>query len=741
MVGYLTGIELRRHWRSVALLALLVALVVGTVLASVAEARRSRTAFDRYVELLNPPDVMAFGDPGALAALGELPVVEASLPFESVATFPSEAPDDYFPMIISLDGRIPEDYLRFPVVQGRLPDPAAPLEVVGIVRDQGDIGSRSSDLTLTFLTPAFRERYSPDELGSLDAGTFVALREGADVAELSSVVTGEDVELDTSFVGELVGRQAAPTMRAIATALYVFAAVAALAGLATVAHAAARMQQTSALDDRTLAALGVGRAGRWARLAIPGLAAVLIGTPAGVVAAVAASRWFPLGLARRAEPDPGLHVDAFTLVAGTGVALVIGGALVAALAMLSARAEPRATPMGWLGRAAAGAGAPPPVVTGLAFASGTARANGSPGRAAIAGTVVGVVGVIAATTFAASVDRLVADPALYGWGWDANIEGADVSGLPEGAVDDDELLADEDLEAVAEVVFQVEMTFDGNPDPTIVATDLKGHVAPVVVRGAEPRGADEVALGRDSLGRLDKHIGDEVVVDIGGGPQPMRISGVVALPVSDDGGSSAFGAYLTGAAAERLGFDGRCGEDDACYQNTAVRVGPGVELAEVVARYEDPEAGVAVDLPRPPGEIERLTAVEQLPRYLAGFLALLAGIAVTYAAGTTVRRRRRDLAMLRTLGMTAHQLRSVVAVQVLALTVGGALVGTILGVVAGRQVWRLVVDSVPLPFSPAVPLVAVVLVPIATVVLTQLAATFSRRAAGRTHAALALRAE
>ena len=79
-----------------------------------------------------------------------------------------------------------------------------------------------------------------------------------------------------------------------------------------------------------------------------------------------------------------------------------------------------------------------------------------------------------------------------------------------------------------------------------------------------------------------------------------------------------------------------------------------------------------VDLPAPPAEIDRLTAVEDLPRYMAIFMAALAAAAISFATTTTVRQRRRDLAVLRVLGMTGRHVRSVVVVLVLALTGFGA---------------------------------------------------------------------
>ena len=57
---------------------------------------------------------------------------------------------------------------------------------------------------------------------------------------------------------------------------------------------------------------------------------------------------------------------------------------------------------------------------------------------------------------------------------------------------------------------------------------------------------------------------------------------------------------------------------------------------------------------------------------MAIFIAALAAAAISFATATTVRQRRRDLAVLRVLGMTGRHVRSVVVVLVLALTGFGA---------------------------------------------------------------------
>lgn len=790
MVVYLTAIVLRRHRRSTALLAVLVAVVVGTVLAATAGARRSATSFDRYLHDLQAPDAMAFGDPAVRSRLGDLAAVDAALDMDLAAVFPPE--DDFFyPMVAEPTGTLLYDVLRMPVLHGRLPDPQAPLElvvgertaerlgvgpgdalpmaslspataervgqeggdpqpdgpaltfsVVGVVRDPGDIGARKDDITLTFLSPAFRRAYPLDEVGTLSEGTFLKLRPGHRIDEVTDALEGEEVELDTSFTStDGLRRQFNPTVHAIGTSLLVFAGVVAIAGLAAIAQTAARQQQTIGDDDRKLAALGIPRTTRWLRLVAAGGIAVAAGTVAGVAAAAAASPLFPVGLARRAEPDPGLHLDTVALGVGGAAALVVGLALVGGLAMWRVRRPPLATSrlrVSGLGRLAARSGAPTPVVSGLTLTSGT---PGSPGRAAVGGVLLGVTGVLATVIFGASVARLREAPDLYGWGWDAVIEGADLSDLRDQPIDVQAILADDDVTAAGMVMTQLAVTIDGIPEFVTATRDVKGHLAPVVVRGRAPVGTAELALGGDTADRLGVEVGDVVEVALGGAAAPMRVAGIVALPVPEDGGSSASGAYLAADATDALGGEAACIDGDSCSRAVGLVLREGVPLPLIAERYTDDEHDIGVYLPQPPAEVERLAAVQDLPGYLAGFLALLAATAVSFAAASTVRRRRADLAVLRVLGMTGRQLRTTVSVLVLTLTAAGALAGSVLGLVVGRSVWRGVADSVSLPYAPDVPLAFAILTPLAAVLLAQAAATLSRWTAGRTPAALVLRTE
>ena len=138
------------------------------------------------------------------------------------------------------------------------------------------------------------------------------------------------------------------------------------------------------------------------------------------------------------------------------------------------------------GRYAADLGSPPPAVTGLTLASGT---PGRPGRIAVGGTVLSVMGVLAAVVFSTSVDRLRAEPDLYGWGFDAVVEGADLSGpvVPEEEDDDPNLApaldADRDVIGRSMLYTQLPITLDGAPTFATAVVDPAESLDPVVVRG------------------------------------------------------------------------------------------------------------------------------------------------------------------------------------------------------------------------------------------------------------------
>jgi predicted lysophospholipase L1 biosynthesis ABC-type transport system permease subunit len=106
-----------------------------------------------------------------------------------------------------------------------------------------------------------------------------------------------------------------------------------------------------------------------------------------------------------------------------------------------------------------------------------------------------------------------------------------------------------------------------------------------------------------------------------------------------------------------------------------------------------------------------------------------------------VRRRRRDLALLKTLGFTRGQLAAAVAWQSTVVAVVGLVIGVPLGIAAGRWLWILFARGLSAVPDPVVPAASIVLATVATLVLANLVAAVPGRQAARTPAALMLRAE
>ncbi|HVL03949.1 MAG TPA: FtsX-like permease family protein, partial [Acidimicrobiales bacterium] len=148
-----------------------------------------------------------------------------------------------------------------------------------------------------------------------------------------------------------------------------------------------------------------------------------------------------------------------------------------------------------------------------------------------------------------------------------------------------------------------------------------------------------------------------------------------------------------------------------------------------------------VDSPQLPADVVNFDRVRGTPLALAGLLAALAVASVGHALVTSVRRRRRDLAMFKTLGFVRRQISSLVAWQATTVAVVALAVGLPLGVAAGRWAWSLLANGLGIPPEPVIPVLAVVVTVPAVVGVANLAAALPARRAGHVRPAIALRAE
>src|SRR5439155_15103680 len=132
-----------------------------------------------------------------------------------------------------------------------------------------------------------------------------------------------------------------------------------------------------------------------------------------------------------------------------------------------------------------------------------------------------------------------------------------------------------------------------------------------------------------------------------------------------------------------------------------------------------------------PQDVVFLKNVRNLPRALAGFLAVLGIAAVGHALIMTVRRRRHDLAVLRAMGLRPRQSAACIFWQAMTVAIVALVIGIPLGIIVGRISWRWVADSTPLLYVPPLAALAIVIAIAAAIVLANvLAASPASRAAG-----------
>jgi hypothetical protein len=203
----------------------------------------------------------------------------------------------------------------------------------------------------------------------------------------------------------------------------------------------------------------------------------------------------------------------------------------------------------------------------------------------------------------------------------------------------------------------------------------------------------------------------------------MTIVGIVTLPsigVSlSDHVSLGRGAMLpesTLLAIENFGsLAGSPAEAFTALPSTlAIDLEPGTDPGPVVDRIlaADPgnNPGGLYELPRVLGAaIVNAGQMGGQPLTLALALGIAVLVSLSAAVVTSARRRRRELAVLRAIGLTRRQLRSVIAWQTATILVIAVALGLPLGIGLGRWAWTGFASSIGVVPVTVVPLGAVAL--------------------------------
>ncbi len=142
-----------------------------------------------------------------------------------------------------------------------------------------------------------------------------------------------------------------------------------------------------------------------------------------------------------------------------------------------------------------------------------------------------------------------------------------------------------------------------------------------------------------------------------------------------------------------------------------------------------------------PAEIVNYRTMGTTPLILAGTLAAGALLALVLSLAASVRRRSRELALLKTLGFVRGQVVAAVIWQAVAIVAIGAVVGVPLGVAVGRFLWVSFAAELYVVPQPVISTLMIAGTVVSALAAASLAAIGPAWRAARTPVATVLRAE
>jgi hypothetical protein len=465
------------------------------------------------------------------------------------------------------------------------------------------------------------------------------------------------------------------------------------------------------------------------RASVAGIVAAAV----AVVVAIALSPLTPIGLARIAEPAPGVAIDLPVLVLGAVGVLLLTPACSAFAAWRAARlagsAEPDVPPSR-LALAAGRASRSPVAGIGIRMALEPGRGRSAiPVRSAIFGAALAVSALLASMLFWASLRHLLGTPHLSGYTWSAFVapSGDDASEIRRV------LRTDPDVAGFSSGGYG-NVRIAGEPVFAVI-TDSTGPSNAVMIDGRNPVRADEVALAPESMTATGARIGGSVVIATDGVPKAdvrsarYRVVGEAIVPPAP------FGPTRPGEGAA-MTLDGYARvlprpvtpkQRQSLPSLVTFRPGVDADAAYERLRAKLPSAYMVQATRRT--DVATLGRITRVPLALSALLALVAIATLAQTLVTAARRRRRDLAILKAFGFVQRQVRGVG---------GGA--GAPLGAVAGRWAWRGFAEQLGVVPDPVLAWWAWLLIP-ATLGLAVVVAAAPAAMAARTRPALVLRSE
>jgi ABC-type lipoprotein release transport system permease subunit len=612
------------------------------------------------------------------------------------------------------------------------------VRIVGIEASPEEFPPLLLDISpVLHLTPAFHRRYTADLVGS--PISYVRLRDPdagpAFKTQVERLAAGQPVSFISTRSIQAEKVQRATTVEAIALA--VIGALVALTFVVVTGQALARQTFAEADDYETLRALGMAPRHIVAVSLVRCLSIALGGIVVGYAVALVLSPHVLLGLADKAGVGTGLHADpiVFAIGAAVMIAVAVFAAVTSTLFVLPGRfrrgALRRERRSGTaLANVAGRAVLPPAATVGVRYALRRERgAAGVPIWTTVIGGTVTVALLVATWVFSASIHDVTSTPRLYGWNWDLRI-GAPA--LPDiGGTLVPALARDRDVSGLAAGTVIQARIGDRSID-LLGMQKVEGTVAPTIIGGRAPDGNDEIALGTRSMRTFGVDLGSTIEASIGRRSARFKVVGRAVFPEFGDAGQLGTGGLVTLGALDRL-------VPSSARNIFFIKFRRGTDLDAQRARMSAATEPLPHRVEGWPADLESIDRVSALPELFSALLTALAALLLGHTLLTSVRRRRREFAVLEAIGFVRRQVRTTIVTHSIALVALALLIGVPAGIVAGRLSWQLFADRLGIQANAVVPFGPVVVAVVSALALGAIVAVPPAWLATRRVATLPLR--
>jgi hypothetical protein len=798
-----------RQWTGYLVLSLLIALLGGLAIGSIAAARRTESSYPTFLAQTNPSDMdidLGPYNPALLEKIRHLPQVKAIESYVAPNLAPVSptgriAPSG-FQSGLQVESSINGLYFnqdKITILRGRMADPSRADEVVvdqfaaqlygyhvGQILRYGIFTNAQIGASQFPTTPAHRiihlrivgigvynDEVVQDEVDKIPkllttpalahqilsccatyAWSGVVLRGGASEVPLVEREYLRFLPANAPYyfhVTSVIDTEAEQAVKPESVALGAFGIIAALTALIIAGLAISRQLQLDVADREVMRSIGADPAMTTSDGLIGIALAVVVGSLLAGVVAVGLSP-IAFGPVRIVEPSSGLSFDWTAIGFGVLGLVLILAALTAAFAL---RGAPHRTG-GRQGRVRPRrkrTRLPAPLSVGTRFALDSGRGRSTvPVRSAMVGVALAVTVVSTALIFGDSLTTLVSHPPLYGWNWGYMLESnAGYGDIPQAQAT--HLFGNDPDVADWTGIYFDSLLFDGKAVP-VIGGSPRATVAPRLLAGHEVDNAHEVVLGPATLAQLHKQLGDTVRVASPAKTETLKIVGVASMPTLGIG----FGLHLSiGSGAvvnynlipiSALNIQGLpLSGPNAILVRLNPRVSPAIarrslaRITDSLNTLEHGSVGIMVFNDLLPAEIINYKSMGSIPTFLAVGLAAGAVFALGLTLVTSVRRRRRDLALLKALGFTRRQLALTVGWQSTVTAAIGTAIGLPIGIALGRSLWDLFAHEIYVVPASTLPVVALVFVALGAMALANLAAVAPGRVASHTPVAVLLRTE